>query len=162
RAYPTEFVEALTEAGFLAALIPEQYGGSGLTLTDAAAVLEEIHACGRNRAPRPAPMYTMGKPIPHRSPGPKGPRGPGNRGQKARWLPEIAAGKLRLQAFGVTEPTSGSDMLNLRTTAVRKGGHYVINGQKIWTSRAEHSDLMLLIARTTPREHAAKRTDGLS
>jgi alkylation response protein AidB-like acyl-CoA dehydrogenase len=151
RAYPTEFVEALTEGGFLAALIPEQYGGSGLTLTDAAAVLEEIHACGGNGAACHAQMYTMGTLLRH-----------GGVAQKARWLPEIAAGKLRLQAFGVTEPTSGSDMLSLRTTAVRKGDHYVINGQKIWTSRAEHSDLMLLIARTTPREHAAKRTDGLS
>src|SRR5215831_2107161 len=151
RAYPTEFVAALTEAGYLAALIPEQYGGSGLTLTDAAAVLEEIHACGSNGAACHAQMYTMGTLLRH-----------GSVAQKARWLPEIAAGKLRLQAFGVTEPTSGSDMLSLRTTAVRKGGHYVINGQKIWTSRAEHSDLMLLIARTTPREHAAKRTDGLS
>ena len=144
RAYPIEFVEALTEAGFLAALIPEQYGGSGLTLTDAAAVLEEIHACGGNGAACHAQMYTMGTLLRH-----------GSAAQKARWLPEIAAGKLRLQAFGVTEPTSGSDMLSLRTTAVRKGDHYVINGQKIWTSRAEHSDLMLLIARSTPREHAA-------
>src|SRR6516164_2915521 len=151
RAYPTEFVEALTEAGFLAALIPEQYGGSGLTLTDAAAVLEEIHACGGNGAACHAQMYTMGTLLRH-----------GSAAQKARWLPEIAAGKLRLQAFGVTEPSSGSDMLSLRTTAVRKDDHYVINGQKIWTSRAEHSDLMLLIARTTPREQAAKRTDGLS
>ena len=151
RAYPTEFVAALTKAGFLAALIPEQYGGSGLTLTDAAAVLEEIHACGGNGAACHAQMYTMGTLLRH-----------GSAAQKARWLPEIAAGKLRLQAFGVTEPTSGSDMLSLRTTAVRKGDHYVINGQKIWTSRAEYSDLMLLIARTAPREQAAKRTDGLS
>jgi alkylation response protein AidB-like acyl-CoA dehydrogenase len=151
RAYPTEFVEALTGAGFLAGLIPEQYGGSGLTLTDAAAVLEEIHACGGNGAACHAQMYTMGTLLRH-----------GSAAQKARWLPEIAAGKLRLQAFGVTEPSSGSDMLGLRTTAVRKGDYYVINGQKIWTSRAEHSDLMLLIARTTPREQAAKRTEGLS
>src|SRR5215471_4078114 len=151
RVYPAEFVKALTEAGFLAALIPEQYGGSGLGLVEAAAILEEIHACGGNGAACHAQMYTMGTLLRH-----------GNDAQKARWLPEIAAGRLRLQAFGVTEPTSGSDMLSLRTTAVRKGGHYVINGQKIWTSRAEHSDLMLLIARTTPCEHAAKRTDGLS
>jgi alkylation response protein AidB-like acyl-CoA dehydrogenase len=151
RAYPTEFVEALTDGGFLAALIPEQYGGSGLTLTDAAAVLEEIHASGGNGAACHAQMYTMGTLLRH-----------GSAAQKARWLPEIAAGKLRLQAFGVTEPSSGSDMFSLRTTAVRKDDHYVINGQKIWTSRAEHSDLMLLIARTTPREQAAKRTDGLS
>jgi acyl-CoA dehydrogenase len=151
RAYPTEFVAALTEAGFLAALIPEQYGGSGLGLVEAAAILEEIHGCGGNGAACHAQMYTMGTLLRH-----------GSDAQKARWLPEIASGKLRLQAFGVTEPTSGSDMLDLRTTAVRKRDHYVINGQKIWTSRAEHSDLMLLIARTTARERAAKRTEGLS
>jgi hypothetical protein len=151
RAYPTEFVEALTEAGFLAALIPEEYGGSGLSLIEAAAILEEIHACGGNGAACHAQMYTMGTLLRH-----------GSADQKARWLPEIAAGQLRLQAFGVTEPTSGSDMLDLRTTALREGDHYVINGQKIWTSRAEHSDLMLLIARTTRREDTAKRTDGLS
>jgi acyl-CoA dehydrogenase len=151
RGYPTEFVEALTKAGFLAALIPEEYGGSGLTLIEAAAILEEIHACGGNGAACHAQMYTMETVLRH-----------GSAAQKARWLPQIAAGDLRLQAFGVTEPTSGSDMLNLTTTAVREGNHYVINGQKIWTSRAEHSDLMLLIARTTRREHAAKRTDGLS
>src|SRR5256714_1633773 len=151
RAYPVEFVEALTKAGFLAALIPEEYGGSGLTLIEAAAILEEIHACGGNGAACHAQMYTMGTLLRH-----------GSAAQKSRWLPALAAGDVRLQAFGVTEPTSGSDMLNLRTTAVREGDHYVINGQKIWTSRAEHSDLMLLIARTTPRELAAKRTDGLS
>jgi len=151
RAYPVEFVEALTKAGFLAALIPEEYGGSGLTLIEAAAILEEIHACGGNGAACHAQMYTMGTLLRH-----------GSGAQKARWLPALAAGDVRLQAFGVTEPTSGSDMLNLRTTAVREGDHYVINGQKIWTSRAEHSDLMLLIARTSPRELAAKRTDGLS
>jgi len=151
RGYPTEFVDALTEAGFLGALIPEEYGGSGLTLIEAAVILEEIHACGGNGAACHAQMYTMGTLLRH-----------GSAAQKARWLPEIAAGELRLQAFGVTEPTSGSDMLNLTTTAVREGDHYVINGQKIWTSRAEHSDLMLLIARTTRREDATKRTDGLS
>src|SRR5207248_9386746 len=151
RAYPTEFVAALTQAGFLAALIPEQYGGSGLSMTAAAAIMEEIHASGCNGAACHAQMYTMGTLLRH-----------GSAAQKSRWLPAIAAGELRLQAFGVTEPTSGSDMLNLRTTAVREGDHYVINGQKLWTSRAEHSDLMLLIARTSPRELAAKRTDGLS
>jgi acyl-CoA dehydrogenase len=151
RAYPTEFVAALTDAGFLAALIPEEYGGSGLTMTAAAAIMEEIQASGCNGAACHAQMYTMGTVLRH-----------GSVAQKARWLPQIAAGKLRLQAFGVTEPTSGSDTLNLRTTAVREGDHYIINGQKIWTSRAEHSDLLLLIARTTPREQAKTRTGGLS
>jgi acyl-CoA dehydrogenase len=151
RAYPTEFVAALTKAGFLAALIPEQYGGSGLTMTAAAAIMEEIQASGCNGAPCHAQMYTMGTLLRH-----------GNAAQKARWLPGIASGELRLQAFGVTEPTSGSDTLNLRTTAVREGDHYVVNGQKIWTSRAEHSDLLLLLARTTPREQAKSRTGGLS
>jgi alkylation response protein AidB-like acyl-CoA dehydrogenase len=151
RAYPTEFVAALTKAGFLAALIPEQYGGSGLSMIAAAAVLEEIHASGCNGAACHAQIYTMGTLLRHGSPD-----------QKARWLPQIAAGELRLQAFGVTEPTSGSDTLNLRTTATREGDHYIINGQKIWTSRAEHSDLLLLLARTTPREQARKRTEGLS
>jgi len=151
RAYPAEFVAALTQAGFLSALIPEQFGGSGLTLADAAVILEEIHASGGNGAACHAQMYTMGTLLRH-----------GSDAQKARWLPSIASGALRLQAFGVTEPTSGSDTLSLRTTAVREGDHYVVNGQKIWTSRAEHSDLMLLIARTTPREQAKTRTDGLS
>ena len=151
RAYPTEFVAALTQAGFLAALIPEQYGGSGLTMPAAAAIMEEIHASGCNGAPCHAQMYTMGTLLRHGSPT-----------QKSRWLPAIASGELRLQAFGVTEPTSGSDTLNLRTTAVREGDHYIINGQKIWTSRAEHSDLLLLLARTTPREQVSKRGDGLS
>jgi acyl-CoA dehydrogenase len=151
RAYPTEFVAALTRAGFLAALIPEEYGGSGLSMAAAAAIMEEIQASGCNGAACHAQMYTMGTLLRHGSPA-----------QKARWLPPIAAGEVRLQAFGVTEPTSGSDTLNLRTTAVREGDHYVINGQKIWTSRAEHSDLLLLIARTTPREAAKRRTDGLS
>jgi acyl-CoA dehydrogenase len=151
RAYPTEFVQALTEAGFLAALIPEQYGGSGLSMLAAAAIMEEIHFSGCNGAACHAQMYTMGTVLRH-----------GSAEQKAEVLPAIAKGSLRLQAFGVTEPTSGTDTLNLRTTAVRDGDHYVINGQKIWTSRAEHSDLMLLLARTTPREQAAKRTEGLS
>jgi len=151
RAYPTEFVGALTDAGFLAALIPEEYGGSGLTMTAAAAIMEEIQASGCNGAACHAQMYTMGTVLRH-----------GSAAQKARWLPQIAAGKLRLQAFGVTEPTSGSDTLNLRTTAVREGDHYIINGQKIWTSRAEYSDLLLLLARTTPREQAKSRTGGLS
>src|SRR5712671_3845796 len=151
RAYPTEFVAALTQAGFLAALIPEEHGGSGLSMTAAAAIMEEIHASGCNGAACHAQMYTMGTLLRH-----------GSAEQKARWLPKIASGELRLQAFGVTEPTSGSDTLNLRTTAVREGDHYIINGQKIWTSRAEHSDLLLLLARTTPREQAKKRTEGPS
>ena len=151
RGYPKEFVDALTSAGFLAALIPEQYGGSGLTMRAAAAILEEIHAAGCSGAACHAQMYTMGTVLRH-----------GSDAQKARYLPGIANGTLRLQAFGVTEPTSGTDTLALRTTAVRDGEHYVVNGQKIWTSRAEHSDLMLLLCRTMPREQAKKRTDGLS
>ncbi|HEY4982888.1 MAG TPA: acyl-CoA dehydrogenase family protein [Pseudolabrys sp.] len=152
RAYPTEFVAALTEAGYLAALIPEEFGGSGLTISAAAAILEEVHAMGCNGAACHAQMYTMGTILRH-----------GSAAQKQSYLPKIASGELRLQAFGVTEPTSGTDTLSLRTTAKREGNdHYVINGQKIWTSRAEHSDLMLLLARTTPKEQAKKRTDGLS
>jgi hypothetical protein len=152
RAYPTEFVNALTEAGYLAVLIPEDYGGSGLGIGAAAAILEEIHACGCNGAACHAQMYIMGTILRH-----------GSEAQKRTYLPKIASGELRLQAFGVTEPTSGTDTLSLRTTARREGNdHYIINGQKIWTSRAEHSDLMLLLARTTARELVKKRTDGLS
>jgi len=152
RAYPEDFVAALTKAGFLAALIPEDYGGSGLTMSAAVAIMEEIQASGCNGAACHAQMYTMGTLLRH-----------GSAEQKARYLPAIARGELRLQAFGVTEPTSGTDTLALRTTAARDGNDgYVINGQKIWTSRAEHSDLMLLLARTTPREQAKRRTDGLS
>ena len=152
RAYPTEFVTALTKAGYLAALIPEQYGGSGLNLAAAAAIMEEIHASGGNGAACHAQMYTMGTILRY-----------GSDTQKERYLPLIASGELRLQAFGVTEPTSGTDTLSLRTVARREGNdHYVINGQKIWTSRAEHSDLMLLLARTTPKEQTKKRTEGLS
>jgi acyl-CoA dehydrogenase len=151
RGYPAAFVKALTEAGYLAALIPEEYGGSGLGLIEAAAILEEIHACGCNGAACHAQMYTMAMLLRH-----------GSAAQKRRWLPPIAQGEVRLQAFAVTEPDSGSDMLGLATTAVRKGDHYVINGRKIWTSRAEHSDLMLIIARTTPRAQAKTRTHGLS
>jgi alkylation response protein AidB-like acyl-CoA dehydrogenase len=151
RAYPEEFVAALTKAGFLAALIPEEYGGSGLSMHGAATIMEEIQVSGCNGAACHAQMYTMGTLLRH-----------GSAGQKKRYLPAIARGELRLQAFGVTEPTSGTDTLSLRTTAVRDGDAYVINGQKIWTSRAEHSDLMLLLARTTPREQAKSRTAGLS
>ncbi|MBL6079753.1 acyl-CoA/acyl-ACP dehydrogenase [Belnapia sp. T18] len=151
RAYPTEFVKALTEAGYLGALIPEEYGGAGLPLSAAAAILEEIHRSGGNAGACHAQMYIMGTILKHGSPE-----------QKQRYLPGIASGELRLQAFGVTEPTSGTDTTALRTFAKREGDKYIVNGQKIWTSRAEHSDLMLLLARTTPRGEVAKKTDGLS
>nr|WP_211187609.1 acyl-CoA dehydrogenase family protein [Neoroseomonas marina] len=151
RGYPTEFVTALTEAGWLAALIPEEYGGSGLPLSAAAAILEEIHASGCNAAACHAQMYTMGTVLKH-----------GSEEQKRKYLPKIATGELRLQAFGVTEPTSGTDTTALRTFAKREGDRFIVNGQKIWTSRAEHSDLMLLLARTTPRDQVKKKTEGLS
>ena len=151
RTYPEAFVTALTEAGYLSAMIPEAYGGSGLNLSAAAAILEEIHRNGCNAAACHAQMYTMGTVLRH-----------GSAEQKRQYLPRIADGSLRLQAFGVTEPTSGSDTLALGATATREGDEYVIQGQKIWTSRAEHSDLMLLLARTTPRDNVEKRTDGLS
>ncbi|MBM3508707.1 MAG: acyl-CoA dehydrogenase [Alphaproteobacteria bacterium] len=151
RAYPKEFVDALTQSGFLAALIPESFGGSGLGIRQAAAIMEEIHKSGCNGGACHAQMYTMGTILRH-----------GNAAQKQAYLPKIASGALRLQAFGVTEPTSGTDTLSLRTTAVRDGDHYVVNGQKVWTSRAEHSDLMLLLARTTPKDRVKKRTEGLS
>ncbi|WP_377842440.1 acyl-CoA dehydrogenase family protein [Bosea sp. UC22_33] len=150
-AYPTEFVTALTESGFLSALIPEAYGGAGLTLSAAAVIMEEIQRQGCNGAACHAQMYVMGTVLRH-----------GTENQKQRYLPRIASGELRLQAFGVTEPTSGTDTTALRTTARREGDHYIVNGQKIWTSRAAQSDLMLLLARTTPRDQVAKRTDGLS
>jgi acyl-CoA dehydrogenase len=151
RAYPTAFVRALTEAGYLAALIPEAYGGAGLTLSAAAAILETVQAEGCNGAACHAQMYIMGTILRH-----------GSDAQKRLYLPKIATGELRLQAFGVTEPTSGTDTTSLRTFAKREGDHYVVNGQKVWTSRAEHSDLMLLLARTTPRDAVKRRTDGLS
>jgi len=150
-AYPTKFVQALTQAGYLSALIPEEYDGLGLPLSAGAAILEEIHRSGGNAAACHAQMYTMGTVLRH-----------GNDAQKQAYLPKIASGELRLQAFGVTEPTSGTDTTALRTTARREGDNYIVNGQKIWTSRAEYSDLMLLLARTTPREECAKKTDGLS
>ncbi len=155
REYPGEFVDALTKAGFLAALIPDEYGGSGLKLDAAAVIMEEIQAAGCNGASAHAQMYIMNTLLRY-----------GSEEQKRAYLPGIASGELRLQAFGVSEPASGTDTLSLRTVAVRDGDEYVVNGQKIWTSRAEHSDLMLLLARTTPREDAAKRTakrtEGLS
>ena len=151
RKYPTEFVRALTEAGYLSALIPEAYGGSGLGISAAAAILEEVHKSGANGGACHAQMYTMGTLLRHGSPA-----------QKEKYLPKIATGELRLQAFGVTEPTAGTDTSSIRTTAVRQGDHYVVNGQKVWTSRAEHSDLMLLLARTAGREESTKKTDGIS
>ncbi|MDP6398871.1 MAG: acyl-CoA dehydrogenase family protein [Arenicellales bacterium] len=151
QAYPTEFVEALTQAGYLGALVPEKYGGSGLPLSAGAAILEEIHRAGCNAGACHAQMYTMGTLLRH-----------GSEAQKEKYLPDIAKGSLRLQAFAVTEPTSGTDTTALRTTALLEGDHYVVNGQKIWTSRAEHSDLMVLLCRTTPREQVQKKTEGLS
>ena len=151
RAYPTAFVTALTESGYLGALIPEEFGGAGLPLAGAAAILETVQAEGCNGAACHAQMYIMGTILRHGSPA-----------QKKEYLPKIATGELRLQAFGVTEPTSGTDTTSLRTFAKREGDKYIVNGQKVWTSRAEHSDLMLLLARTTPRDQAAKKTEGLS
>ena len=151
QAYPTKFVEALTQAGYLGALVPEKYGGSGLPLSAGAAILEEIHRAGCNAGACHAQMYTMGTLLRH-----------GSDAQKEKYLPDIARGSLRLQAFAVTEPTSGTDTTALRTMAHLEGDHYVVNGQKIWTSRAEHSDLMVLLCRTTPREQVQKKTEGLS
>ena len=151
RRYPTEFVRALTEAGYLSCLIPEEYGGTGLGLTTAAAILEEIQRSGANGAGCHAQMYIMGTLLRN-----------GSDAQKRKYLPKIATGELRLQAFGVTEPTAGTDTTSIRTSATRDGDRYVINGQKVWTSRAEHSDLMFLLARTTARDQVKKKTDGLS
>ena len=151
-AYPTAFVDALTKAGYLGALVPEAYGGAGLPLSAASAILETIHETGCNAAACHAQMYTMGTVLKH-----------GNEAQKQKYLPGIASGALRLQAFGVTEPTTGSDTTQLKTRAEKKGNdRYIINGQKVWTSRALHSDLMLLLARTTPPDQVKKRSDGLS
>ncbi|WP_431859138.1 acyl-CoA dehydrogenase family protein [Azospirillum sp.] len=151
RAYPTEFVRALTEAGFLSVLIPEEYGGSGLGIDAASAILEEIHRSGCNGGACHAQMYTMGTVLRH-----------GSAAQKQAYLPGIASGALRLQAFGVTEPTSGTDTTRIRTFARREGDEYVVNGQKVWISRTEHSDLMVLLVRTTPRDQVKKPTDGMS
>ncbi len=151
QSYPEDFVKALTAGGYLAALIPEEHGGLGLPLSAGAAILEEIHRSGGNAAACHAQMYTMGTVLRH-----------GSDAQKAKYLPGIASGDLRLQAFGVTEPVSGTDTTALRTTARKDGDRYIVNGQKIWISRAAHSDLLLLLARTTPRDQVAKRTDGLS
>ncbi|HSO48158.1 MAG TPA: acyl-CoA dehydrogenase family protein [Rhizobiaceae bacterium] len=151
RAYPAKFVDALISEGYLAAMIPEEYGGSGLSLSAGAVILEEIHRNGCNAAACHAQMYTMGTVLRH-----------GNDAQKRAYLPLIASGELRLQAFGVTEPPSGTNTLALKTTARREGDHYVVNGQKIWTSRAQYSDLMVLLARTSPPEQVQSRTEGLS
>jgi acyl-CoA dehydrogenase len=150
-AYPADFVKAVTAAGYLSALIPEEYGGSGLPLSAAAAIMEEIQRAGCNGAACHAQIYIMGTLLRH-----------GSAEQKRKYLHAIASGGLRLQAFGVTEPSSGTDTSSITTFAQREDGHYVVNGQKIWTSRAEYSDLMLLLARTTPKHQAGKRTDGLS
>ena len=149
--YPEAFVKALTDAGWLAALIPEQYGGGGLSVTEASVILEEINRSGANSGACHAQMYIMGTLLRH-----------GSDEQKQRYLPEIAAGRLRLQSFAVTEPTTGTDTTKTRTTAIRRGDHYVVNGQKVWTSRMQHSDLMLLLARTTPLPEVKKKTEGLS
>ena len=151
RAYPSEFVQALTESGYLSILIPENYGGAGLPLKAACAVLEEIQRAGANGGACHAQMYTMGTLLRH-----------GSDAQKQRYLADVAVGKLRLQAFGVTEPASGTDTTRIRTRALRDGDDYLVSGSKVWISRAEHSDLMVLLVRTTPREECAKRTDGLS
>ncbi len=150
-AYPSEFVQAMTESGFLASLIPEEYGGAGLPIRAAGVILQECHANGCYAAAAHAQMYTMGTLLRH-----------GSEEQKAKYLPKIASGELRLQAFGVTEPTTGTDTTKLKTRAVRDGDHYVVNGQKVWTSRAAYSDLMLLLVRTTPVNEVKKKTDGLS
>ncbi len=151
RQYPTEFVQTLTREGFLSVLIPEEFGGSGLGLGAATAILEEIHRSGCNGGACHAQMYTMGTVLKH-----------GSAAQKAEYLPRIASGEVRLQAFGVTEPTSGTDTTRIRTFARKDGDRYIVNGQKIWISRAEHSDLMVLLVRTTPREECAKPSDGIS
>ena len=151
RAYPEAFVKALTDAGYLAALIPEEYGGSGLGVAEASIILEEINRSGANSGACHAQMYTMGTLLRH-----------GSDSQKRQYLPRIASGELRLQAFGVSEPTTGSDTTQMKTLAIRRGDHYIVRGQKVWISRAEYSDLLLLVVRTTPIEEVKKRTDGLS
>ncbi len=151
RAYPEEFVQALTDAGWLAALIPEEYGGAGLGITEASIILEEVNRSGANSGACHAQMYVMGTVLRH-----------GSAEQKQRYLPRVAKGELRLQSFAVTEPTTGSDTTKLKTTAVKKGDRYIVNGQKVWTSRVQHSDLLLLLARTTPLADVKKKSEGLS
>ncbi|HYR00034.1 MAG TPA: acyl-CoA dehydrogenase family protein, partial [Casimicrobiaceae bacterium] len=151
RGYPDEFVAALTKAGWLAALIPQEYGGSGLGLTEASIIMEEINRCGGNSGACHGQMYNMGTVLRH-----------GSEAQKRRYLPKIASGELRLQSMGVTEPTTGTDTTKIRTTAVKKGDRYVVNGQKVWISRVLHSDLMILLARTTPVDQVKRRSEGMS
>ena len=151
RAYPEEFVDALTRAGWMAALIPEEYGGSGLGLTEASIIMEEINRAGGNSGACHGQMYNMNTLVRH-----------GSEDQRRKYLPRIAAGELRLQSMGVTEPTTGTDTTRIKTTAVRQGDHYVINGQKVWISRVQHSDLMILLARTTPLSDVKKKSEGLS
>lgn len=151
RGYPEEFVNALTEAGWLAALIPSEYGGSGLGLAEASVIMEEINRCGGNAGACHGQMYNMGTLLRH-----------GSEAQKRRYLPEIASGKLRLQSMAVTEPTTGTDTTKLKTTATRQGDRYVVNGQKVWISRIQHSDLMILLARTTPLDQVKRKSEGMS
>jgi len=151
RGYPTEFVDALTQAGWLAALIPQDYGGSGLGLAEASVIMEEINRCGGNAGACHGQMYNMGTLLRH-----------GSAQQKARWLPPIARGELRLQSMGVTEPTTGTDTTKIKTTAVKRGDRWVVNGQKVWISRVQHSDLMILLARTTPLAEVQRKSEGLS
>ncbi|WP_186208817.1 acyl-CoA dehydrogenase family protein [Burkholderia gladioli] len=151
RAYPAEFVDALTKAGWLAALIPQEYGGSGLGLTEASVIMEEINRNGGNSGACHGQMYNMGTLLRH-----------GSAAQKDRYLPKIASGELRLQSMGVTEPTTGTDTTKIKTTAVRRGDRYVVNGQKVWISRVQHSDLMILLARTTPLAEISKKSEGMS
>ncbi|MBP6018614.1 MAG: acyl-CoA/acyl-ACP dehydrogenase [Burkholderiaceae bacterium] len=151
RGYPAEFVDALTQAGWLAALIPQEYGGSGLSLTEASVIMEEINRAGGNSGACHGQMYNMGTVLRH-----------GSEQQKQNWLPKIASGELRLQSMAVTEPTTGTDTTRIQTTAVKKDGRYVINGQKVWISRVQHSDLMVLLARTTPLDQVTKKTEGMS
>jgi acyl-CoA dehydrogenase len=151
RAYPEAFVDALTRAGWMAALIPQEYGGSGLGLVEASVIMEEINRCGGNSGACHGQMYNMGTLLRH-----------GSAEQKQRWLPKIATGELRLQSMGVTEPTTGTDTTRIKTTAVRQGDRYVINGQKVWISRVQHSDLMILLARTTPIDQVARKSEGMS
>ncbi len=151
RGYPEEFVNALTQAGWMAALIPQEYGGSGLGLTEASVIMEEINRCGGNSGACHGQLYNMGTLLRH-----------GSTEQKNQYLPKIAAGELRLQSMGVTEPTTGTDTTKIKTTAVKKGDRYVINGQKVWISRIQHSDLMILLARTTPLDQVTKKSEGMS
>ena len=151
RGYPVEFVDALTQAGWLAALIPQEYGGAGLGLAEASVIMEEINRCGGNAGACHGQMYNMGTLLRH-----------GSAQQKARWLPPIARGELRLQSMGVTEPSTGTDTTKIKTTAVRRGDRWVVNGQKVWISRVQHSDLMILLARTTPLAEVQRKSQGLS